>query len=843
VIPSGAATGATYARCRTGSGPVTTSGALPGVPLGLQPLCSGWPQQTMGDYLAYRAFGVEPSSTYREACRRIAGAFIADGAYERPSKQVGQMRDSAHRGPFVVAGEDGVKRGRSVHEHWDKERHMEEAASVRPPTRAERSGYTCRADTVAAIRFCLDKGDGLPGWRRKQKFMLGEVRKMLEPENRVLRAAQPPPPNVRSIAGDVNIAMMCALVDSMAWPDVMLPYKFATGFESVGEIPDSGVYRRVESVLDDQAADELRKSVDATNEAWLGEVCGLLRRRAEKAGPEEAEAMRVLKAKSDAEAASGLCAKPITLNQLLRKYTRKGKLQARILPRFGVWQGRASARKVRAIDDGRMSRTNEITRTHETITTPSPEFPAHVVDELARACVERGIPIPDVELGLDDLFAAYRRIPTRHQEYMIAAVWDMETEQPIFYEVYGHCFGLVSSVLNFNRVPHLMCVAAALLFAAPVDHFFDDYLTMDLKVGRGSAQECLDALHNAVRLRLEPKKRKRSASVQEELGVECDLRKVATERVVLLAPTPARVADILADLQACQDAGEMSPATAERLFGRISFALTATIGAFGRAATQPLLQRAHEPHRRRAAPFTDAMRRMLEFFRAVLPSLPPLAVQCGPGHVSDMPPVIVYTDASYNERGWSGLGIVVIDGSDVWEAGCRVPEWLLQWLRPRGQQVNHLEEVAAVAARLTFPDVLHQRKVLHFIDNTVALSKAVHGYAKDPDMAAVVNSLHACDAALGIDAWFEWVPSHANVSDLPSRDPAAWDDEARVIMGRIRARMAARGISPRVLQLPTVAQLDDPLLMMEASRALAADAVADKQRALVLLQALIGGPP
>ena len=348
---------------------------------------------------------------------------------------------------------------------------------------------------------------------------------------------------------------------------------------------------------------------------------------------------------------------------------------------------------------------------------------------------------------------------------------------------------------------------------------------------------------DAVRLRLEPKKRKHSAVVQEELGVECDLRKVASERVVLLVPTPTRVADILADLQACQDADEMSPATAERLFGRISFALTATIGAFGRAATQPLLQRAHEPHRRRAAPFTESMRRMLEFFRAVLPSLPPLAVQCGPAHESDLPPVIVYTDASYNERGWSGLGIVVIDGPDVWEAGCRVPEWLLQWLRPRGQQVNHLEEVAAVSARLTFPDVLHQRKVLHFIDNTVALSKAVHGYAKDPDMAAVVNSLHACDAALGVDAWFEWVPSHANISDLPSRDPAAWDDEARGLMGWIRARMAARGIAPRELRLPTVAQLDDPLVMVEASRALAADAAADKQRALVLLQGLIGGPP
>ena len=83
------------------------------------------------------------------------------------------------------------------------------------------------------------------------------------------------------------------------------------------------------------------------------------------------------------------------------------------------------------------------------------------------------------------------------------------------------------------------------------------------------------------------------------------------------------------------------------------------------------------------------------------------------------------------------------------------------------------------------PYVLHQRRVLHFIDNTVALSKSVHGYAQDPDMAAVVNSLHACDAALGVDAWFEWVPSHANVSDLPSRDPATWDVEAKELMGSI----------------------------------------------------------
>ena len=797
----------------------------------------------MGNHGAYRAFGIEPSATYIEACRKLRGGFITSDAYERPESKKGQMRDTAFRGPFVVHGEDGIKRGRSVHEHWDKLRHMEEASNVKLPTRAERSGYACRADTIAAIRFCLHKGEGLPGWRRKQKFLLGEVRKMLEPENRALHAAQPSPPHVRGIAGNVNIALLCALVDSLEWPDVMLPYKFVTGFESVGDIPDSGVYRRIESVMDDAAADELRASVDATNEAWLSEVNELLRRRAGKSNPKEIEAMRVLKTKSDAEAESGLCGKPITLNQLRRKYTRGGKFIARILPRFGVWQGRANARKVRAIDDARMSLTNQITRTHETIVTPSPEFPAHVVDELAKACAELGVPVPDVEIGLDDLFAAYRRVPTRHPEYMIAAIWDLDTEQPIYYEVSGHCFGLVSSVLNFNRVPHLLCVAAALLFAAPVDHFVDDYLTMDLAVGRGSAQECLDDLHNAVRLRLEPKKRKHSAVAHVELGVSCDLRRVSTDRVVLLSPTPERIEDILTDLQACQDANEMSPATAERLFGRITFTLTATVGSIGRAATQPLLQRAHEPHRKKAAPFTESMRRMLEFFRAVLPNLPPLAVTCGPEREDDLPPVLVYTDASYNESGWSGLGIVVVDGEGRWETGCRVPEWLLQWLRPRGQQVNHLEAAAVVAARLTFPDVLYGRRVLHFIDNTVALSKSVHGYANEPDMAAVVNALHVCDAALGVEAWFEWVPSHANVSDLPSRDPSTWDDEARTIMASLRARMSARGIRHRELRLPTVAQLEDPSLMLAGARALADGAAADRRRSISLLCGLIGGPP
>jgi hypothetical protein len=331
-----------------------------------------------------------------------------------------------------------------------------------------------------------------------------------------------------------------------------------------------------------------------------------------------------------------------------------------------------------------------------------------------------------------------------------------------------------------------------------------------------------------VRLRLEPKKRKLCAAQQVELGVACDLRVAASRHTVLLAPTPERVADILADLTRCEAAGYMSPAEAEALFGRLGFVLQTTVGAIGRAATQPLLQRAREA---RGLPrtFTPAMGHMLSFFRALLPTIPPLAIRCGPARDAGAPPVIVYTDASYNAEGWSGMGIVIMDGEDRYEAGCRVPAWLLDWLTPRGQQINHLESIAITAARLTFPDVLFGRRVLHFVDNTCALSKAVHGYANEPDMAAVTNSVHACDAALGIDSWWEWVPTDANVSDLPSREPSTWNEKARGIMAKLRARMAAQGFGRRELRLPSATQLENPSEMLRGAQALAADVAAGKQ--------------
>ena len=57
-----------------------------------------------------------------------------------------------------------------------------------------------------------------------------------------------------------------------------------------------------------------------------------------------------------------------------------------------------------------------------------------------------------------------------------------------------------------------------------------------------------------------------------------------------------------------------------------------------------------------------------------------------------------------------------------------------------------------------------------FIDNTVALSALkLHGYVGKEDLAEVVSAFHAYVTGLRAWVYLDYVPSAANIADLPSR--------------------------------------------------------------------------
>jgi hypothetical protein len=60
--------------------------------------------------------------------------------------------------------------------------------------------------------------------------------------------------------------------------------------------------------------------------------------------------------------------------------------------------------------------------------------------------------------------------------------------------------------------------------------------------------------------------------------------------------------------------------------------------------------------------------------------------------------------------------------------------------------------------------------VLHWIDNTGALSALIKGYSGQPDLARITSMFHMFNCGLQSRVYFEYVESKANVADLPSRD-------------------------------------------------------------------------
>ena len=110
----------------------------------------------------------------------------------------------------------------------------------------------------------------------------------------------------------------------------------------------------------------------------------------------------------------------------------------------------------------------------------------------------------------------------------------------------------------------------------------------------------------------------------------------------------------------------------------------------------------------------------------------------------------------------------------------------------RKTYIAQLEALAAVLVFTTFGALLRGRKVYAWIDNTVALSAAVHGYANQPDLADASNALHC--AGRGVRAGVRPVLRVGRVEgQLGGRAVAAF-----VGVGRPRAP----GHAPRAARLP-----------------------------------------
>ena len=683
--------------------------------------------------------------------------------YTRPTARP-QGGDRASGGcPLVLPPQE-----RLVAESSDKAAHA--AAAARLPFPQKGGAKDADADMRAAVAYAVDHRESLSKFRSDQLVVIDAVVASLAPLSAWLEKMAAGTKHEHLVAG-TNPAFIAAWCDARRWPDTAFVERWIRGFPIVGDIPDSGLFRPQEQPPTAPAS----TLTPANNMAWCNEV---IRKVSGAATTQSAKSLRVLEgvyAQTRKEAALGYVKGPYTRSQLNTKF---GANQYRVMVRFGIEQGRDGKRKVRAIDNARTSLSNAVSHTHETIVCITFEIAATVSALVLESCIRLGIAMLEMSIGFEDLTAAYRFVATSQPQFTVFCVWRFSdgksTPGPAFYYIPGHNFGMVSAVLNFNRFPMLMVAMARSLLALPVSQYFDDYFLMDLQSAGYSGQHGLQHLHNIISRPLDSGKRQSMASRRLGLGVSIDLSNVRSEWHIVVSTKWHRSLSILLMLRDARDHNHLPPGTASTIYGKLGFVLTAAYGRVGRAASQPLMQRVWHDN---TVDFTPALRHMLEFYEALLPSLPPLTI---PIYDDGQAPVIIYTDASFHreEDGTpvSHLGYQVIDpGNADWDAAIlhcdramTLPE-LYSFSHDKKTLIMQAEIAGATWVYYSNADRLRGRRVIHFIDNTGALSAMIYGYARKLDCARMINSFHLLLAALQLRVYFEWVPSDANTSDLPSR--------------------------------------------------------------------------
>ena len=374
-------------------------------------------------------------------------------------------------------------------------------------------------------------------------------------------------------------------------------------------------------------------------------------------------------------------------------------------------------------------------------------------------------------LGTADMKKAYRQVGVDRPCDHVVGHADPATVRAIFIITFGHLFGEVLAVNNFNRVPAGIVAVARRLFGFCGGNYFDDYVCCEPGYAGCSGLHVIRRLHEIFGFALDPEKYERMRESNTFLGVVTCFGRYR-EGVAILRAKPERVASLVAALEAVRADGRLTPSHASKLRGKLFFLCLAAFACVGRAPLRAFTERQYSRARGESASRLDgALVGAIAFFLAVLPSLPSREIQLERVHYS---PVLIWTDASW-EQGVGALGIVVYfpranGGRGLFMYSYMVvPAWLISLLVPKAQHIGQLEILAAVCAYLSIPKLLVGEHVIHMVDNTSAIYSLVRGYSSKPDSAALVNIFHVLCAAIGVRVLYDYIESKANVADLPSR--------------------------------------------------------------------------
>lgn len=563
------------------------------------------------------------------------------------------------------------------------------------------------------------------------------------------------PEHVLSLPSRCHIALIAAVAEAIQWPDELLVAKLVYGSPVTGDLPSSNLFRpkSKRATLNPKKFDQRR---------WVLQLEKSVFQRGSRLTKKGQKDAALVFDKSLAET------KPVVIDGVCtgRSWARGPFTRSQMYEIFpnGFWPCRRFAVEqkgdIRPCDDARESGLNDAASLAEAIGSDGADFPSMMAD------IFFSFLGADTHLhgGCSDWKKAYRQCPVYDPSQSVVAQWDPYSRKVVYFVTHGHLFGQTCAVNSFNAVAKFLTCAARRLFGCCCGNYFDDHHVSEPSFAESSGQVSLTFLASTFGFLFDPEKHVPMQSKFLYLGVLHDYSSLH-EGLMRVRILPDRRSNLVAECRSILKAGHLSPGRAASLRGKLYFASTAAYGKVGRAALQPILQRQERPSN--SSRLTPALVLSLSFFITLLNNMPDkeLNFKC-----QSRPPILVWSDASWEKDvGWLGFVVYDPDEGVFLHSDSQLPQHIRDFFVAKRQKIGQCEIAAAAAVYTSLPSLFRDRDVIHWIDNTSAISCLLHGYSGKLDSAKLVNAFHLFMAGLRSRVHFEYVESKANVADLPSR--------------------------------------------------------------------------
>jgi hypothetical protein len=463
-------------------------------------------------------------------------------------------------------------------------------------------------------------------------------------------------------------------------------------------------------------------------------------------------------------------------------------LPERFLPlrRFVVWQRKLDGRiKPRACDNAKHSGTNKLNANRTPIRLDSFATLATTAKRMQvlgkKAAARRGKRAPAVRLFGHDEEAAYKRRIIREKDRKFAVVVTLGPDGELYFGVANVLlFGLESAVLSYNCWGLFLNSVSRRFLHAPCVSYFDD-------IG-GAGFEGDETLPGDVKEFLElpgalfaAEKSTGFASSMVFLGAMVEI--IGTETVKLSCTLP-RLEQVREQIGSAQKDGQLRPAEASELAGRLTFAISTAWSRAGRAFLWPIYNAALV----RNPPFRigKSLKNALEFWaKASFEHFERFLAD------DDEPPPTshILTDATTKRIAGMYKG-----------AETRLPSSSVsRSARPDGPAADALPRREFFSERSTEPIDRNEAKAvvrsvelwcrpgdacMVFIDNETAQGSLVSGTSTSERLRELAKTLWLTALRTNCALWLERVPTKWNGADSPGREK--YDDLERRGFRRVR---------------------------------------------------------